>query len=724
MPLTFLAPAFLAGLAALAVPVLVHLIQRERKEVIAFPSLMFLRKIPYQSVERRRIHNWLLLALRLVAMAGLVAAFSRPFLKQSVAAATAPTGAREVVILLDVSASMGYGDHFAHAKEAAHKAVASLRADDRCTLVLFARNTEENVRATSDRARLDAAIDAAKVGSDSTRFAPALRVAQSLLTRSTLPRKEAVLISDFQKTGWEQHEDIHLPEGATMTPISVATPGLSDLSVSSVSFTRELFSNEERVKVTAGLTNRGETPYANVTATLDIDGHRIDSRPVSVAPNASESVTFLPFTVSDTNMRGTVRAGTDALPSDNAYYFVLSPSRPLSVLIIDADGADAGSTVYLTTALGVSSAPPFKADVVPVSRVTPSTLEHRSVVVLDDASALPASTDALLRRFVEQGGGLLVALGDHTPWAGGQSPILPGTIGPPVDRTSGVGGMLGFLDYSHPVLELFKDPRSGNFSDAHFLKYRTLTPGPTDRVLARFDDGGTAMAERKVGSGRVIAWVAPLDASWSVDFPKAHLFLPLVHELVTYLAQYTDPTTSYTVGHLLDVSVPIAATVREGTAGDTAAAARKASGLAVSPSGQEVTIGEGGVPSVELSEQGFYTVRMEGTGGQRPFAAAVNVDPAESDLSPLEPTSFVASVVGQGAVTPSGQSLEHPDLTPADVEKKQYVWWYLAVLGALALLGEAVLANQRSGRFGIGLMQVRPSGAGRRAETGSSVGRV
>ena len=69
MPLTFLAPAFLAALAALAVPILIHLIQRERKEVIAFPSLMFLRRIPYQSVERRRIHNWLLLALRLAAMA-------------------------------------------------------------------------------------------------------------------------------------------------------------------------------------------------------------------------------------------------------------------------------------------------------------------------------------------------------------------------------------------------------------------------------------------------------------------------------------------------------------------------------------------------------------------------------------------------------------------------------------------------------------------------------
>ena len=49
---TFLTPAFLAGLAALAVPVIIHLIHRERREVVAFPSLMFLRKIPYRTVRR------------------------------------------------------------------------------------------------------------------------------------------------------------------------------------------------------------------------------------------------------------------------------------------------------------------------------------------------------------------------------------------------------------------------------------------------------------------------------------------------------------------------------------------------------------------------------------------------------------------------------------------------------------------------------------------------
>jgi hypothetical protein len=668
---------------------------------------MFLRKIPYQSVERRRIHNWLLLLLRAAAMALIAAAFARPFLKSSVDAAAPSGGAREVVILLDVSASMGYGDHFARAEDAARKVVAGLGAEDKGTLVFFARNAEEHIRATSDRGRLETGIREAAVTSDGTRFAPALRLAQSLLTRSALPRKEAVLISDFQKTGWQRHEEIHLPEGATLTPVSVASENTSDLSVSSVAFDRQTFANEERVKVTAGVTNRGATPFTNVSVTLDVDGRRIDARPVTVAPNASESVTFLPFTASEADMRGVVRAGTDALASDNAYYFSISPSRPLSVLVIAGEGADAASSTFLTTALGIGSTPPFKTDVVPVSRVTPSTIERRSVVVLNDVTTLPTATSDLLDHFVRQGGGLFVAASAHTPWPTGESPLLPGRLGAMVDRTTGVGAMLGFLDYSSEIFELFKDPRAGNFSDAHFLRYRTLTLAPGDRVLARYDDGGVAMAERRVGSGRVIAWTTSLDEGWSQDFPKARLFLPLVHEVMTYLAQYTAPTTSYPVGTMLDVSVPLAAFVREGTAGDTGAPVRKATGVVLSPSGHQSTLGDGGTPSIELDEQGFYSVRMQGAGDRRPFVAAVDLDPNESDLSALEPHQFLATVTGQSAVSASGQSLEHPDLTPQDIEKKQLIWWYLLLAGAAALLAEALLSNRLSGRLGAGFLQFR-----------------
>src|SRR5690242_15577512 len=125
--MNFLAPAFLAGLTAIAIPVIIHLINRERKVVVEFPSLMFLQRIPYRSVRRQKIRHLLLLILRCVALALLVAAFARPFFERH-RAGLSTTGAREVVILLDRSSSMGYADRWTKAKDAAKKVVSGMSA--------------------------------------------------------------------------------------------------------------------------------------------------------------------------------------------------------------------------------------------------------------------------------------------------------------------------------------------------------------------------------------------------------------------------------------------------------------------------------------------------------------------------------------------------------------------------------------------------------------------
>src|SRR5687768_5079141 len=118
--MSFLAPAFLAALAAIAVPVIIHLINRERKVVVEFPSLMFLQRIPYKSVRRQKIRHLALLIMRCIAIALLVAAFARPFFQRQQPAITG-TGARELVVLLDRSSSMGYADRFTKAKDEAKK---------------------------------------------------------------------------------------------------------------------------------------------------------------------------------------------------------------------------------------------------------------------------------------------------------------------------------------------------------------------------------------------------------------------------------------------------------------------------------------------------------------------------------------------------------------------------------------------------------------------------
>src|SRR5688572_26070819 len=126
MPLLFLVPAFLAGIALIAIPIIVHLRRKQRNVVVTFPSLMFLEKIPYQSEERHEIQNWFLLLLRALAVILLVAAFARPFVDKTELQAGTLTGPREVVVLIDRSYSMGVGDRWNRALDAARSALSAM----------------------------------------------------------------------------------------------------------------------------------------------------------------------------------------------------------------------------------------------------------------------------------------------------------------------------------------------------------------------------------------------------------------------------------------------------------------------------------------------------------------------------------------------------------------------------------------------------------------------
>ncbi|MGE3705660.1 MAG: BatA domain-containing protein [Vicinamibacterales bacterium] len=676
--MSFLAPLFFLGLGAIAIPVIVHLIQRERKRVVAFPSLMFVQKIPYQSVRRRRIRHWPLLILRALAIALIVAAFARPFLEQGAAALAAAGGSREVVILLDQSASMGYADRFARAQEAARGVIGSLATGDRATLVLFGRNAEESMRATSDQGRLSAAVDTATVTAGATRYGPALKLAESILTQSTAPRKEAVLISDFQKSGWSGAEDVHFGETLRLTPMPIGEGPSPNVAVSSVTFGRATFSGEERVTVTAGVANKGNQAVNDLPVTLEVAGQELETVRATVGANASASVAFAPFTVAEPVMRGAVKAGSDPLPADNTFHFVITPEKPVSILLVDA-GDRSDASFYLSRALAVGTAPAFQVESVPVNRLNAAALQGRAVVILNDTGFPSTLAGGALKSYVENGGGLLVVAGEKTGWPEAESDLLPAKFGAPVDRLSGRGGAIGYLDYSHPAFEVFKAPRSGDFSAAHVLRYRSLEVAPTDRVLARFDDGVAAAAERRVGAGRVIVFGTSLDDSWN-DLPLKPVYLPLVHQLVKYLAQYEAPASWRTVGQVVDLSVLLKG---------------KASRLVITPSTERVSIPANEPGLLELSELGVYEIRAAGSTGERPDRIAVNIDPAESDLAPMDPPELVAAVTGRAADAP-GTAPQAAEINVEDVEKQQGLWWYLLVAGLLLLAAEMVLSNRLS----------------------------
>lgn len=271
---------------------------------------------------------------------------------------------------------------------------------------------------------------------------------------------------------------------------------------------------------------------------------------------------------------------------------------------------------------------------------------------------------------------MFVATGPRATWPQ-EVDALPATIGPPVDRSRGDAARVGGLEYGHPVFEPFRAPRSGDFSAIPVYGYRNLTAAKDARVLARFDAGTPAVLERRVGRGRILQWSSSLDLAWS-DFPTKPVFPIFVHQAAKHLAGYAEPAPWLIVGQVLNASA---------AAGATKAPLR----ILLTPSGRRVPVEDEGTDVLELAEQGFYELRADRNEAEAVVAA--NVDPAESDLTPIDPREITAAAAGGGG-TGTGDSTEGVPLTRDAREKNQRLWWYFLVAGILLLGTDTLLSNR------------------------------
>jgi hypothetical protein len=371
-----------------------------------------------------------------------------------------------------------------------------------------------------------------------------------------------------------------------------------------------------------------------------------------------------------------VRLADDALARDNVFNFVLSPEDPVDVLIAERQGSGRNTSLYLTRALAVSESPRIDAKVRSADSLSNEDLAAASVVILND-TPIAQSTAERLQAFVQRGGGLFVVAGERAAWPA-SADILPGPIGPAVDRSRGTAARLGALEYGHPLFEVFRGPRTGDFASARFYTYRGVAAGQGTATLARFDDGQPALVERRVGTGRVLLWTSTLDTTWT-DLALKPVFVPFIHRVVRYLGSYREPRPWRTVGDVVDPGL------------QTPARGAEVTRVALTPSGSRISLDGDGPEVLELAEQGFYEFRAQGRDADTPVVVASNVDLSESDLTAMDPQDIAAAALGHAGGTSDG-----PTAPPSDEaqESAQRVWWYLLFAGLLLLGAETVVANR------------------------------
>ena len=681
--MSFLAPFFLLGLAALAIPVLVHLTHRQRREPVAFPSLMFLRRVEFRTTKRQRIRNWLLFLLRVLGVVLLALAFSRPFFQRGDAASVAANAGRDVVILLDASLSMTHGDRWERARAEARKVIDGLGPRDRASVVRFGARAEQLLQPTGDKGAANAAVAAARPGHEAGRYAPGIALARGILARGGRPRGEIVLVGDLQRAGWAPDADVALAAGTTFRVVDVAGRDSPNVSVTGVDLQRSTGAGGrvELVAIARVANLAGEA--RTVPVTLALDGREQSRRDAALPAGGVASVRLGPVALPAGVVRGTVTAGADALAGDDVRHFTVDRGRALRVLLVQDATASASRALYLQRALALRGEPPFEVELRRGADLSATDLAGRSAVVWDDAPAPRGAALRLLTEFVSGGGGMLVAFGDRTrpaDWRGEAGALLAAIPGEVADRMADRGARLGALDRTHPLLEPFAEAGSGTFSAPRFFRYRALEPAPGAAVVARFDDGRAALAERRLGRGRTLAFGSTFDNVWN-DLPLHAVWVPLVRQLVQHAASWRDEPAWRTVGDAVDASA-----FAQG-----AAAGATADYVALAPSGAQARL-TSTEPVLQLGEPGIWEIRRFGERNAPARLVAVNVDVRESDLARLPEAELVAAVAPRGAGASAGDGAAL--LTATEREARQSIWWFLLLGAALLLAAETLLSNR------------------------------
>lgn len=675
-----LSPWFLLGLTALAVPVLVHLVQRETRRVVPFPSLMFLRKIAQPTAQRRRVRHWPLLLVRLLALALLVAAFARPYLHGGLPGLT--TGARDVVVLLDRSFSMQTGTRWTRAQAAVTAQADRLGAGDRLTLIGFAAGAEVLLEASGDAAQVRDTVARLRPGHETTRFAPALGLAAGLLGASPRPVRELVVVSDFPQAAWTPGDGVRLPDDTVVTPVPV-TDGEPPANVSllPLSLARSRFGERERVTVTASLMNRSAAA-TEVPVTLEADERAVDTVRVRVDGQTAARATFAPLTLPERETRLRVRVPDDALGDDNAVFAVAAPSRPLPVTVVT--GAGRTPSAYLRNALAAGGMPGFAVTTVGVAQLSAEAVATAAAVVADDVALTSAHVE-MLAAVAARGGSVLLLAGPGAQWP--VADALPASTEAFVDRSAAGGGRMAGVALAHPLFAPFRSLRGGDFGSVRIYGYRRLRAAPEARVLARVDDGAPLLLERIVGAGRIYVWASSVDVAWT-DLPLRPVFLPLMHQLVQAGRTDGDGATALTVGQVisaeaLGLTAPI---------------------TALSPSGRRLSGASPESAGLVPDEPGIYIVRSAGGPEAAARLVAVNVDAAEADPAALDPAAWASrlaptSTAGAPSAPAAAAGTSTRDtaaqmVPPVVQEQRQRVWWYLLAAGMLLLGVETVMVRR------------------------------
>jgi len=673
----FLAPWFLGGLAALGVPVFVHLLRRHITTPRPVSSLMFFEKGIQSSTRHHKLRYLLLFALRSALILLLVLAFANPFVRRAAAGAND----RLLLIVLDNSFSMRAGTRFADAKQQALSTLAAKPHGQKAQIMALGGQLEVLTQPITDDTQLRAALESVQPGDGHANFGDLGRAIRTLSETNPAPI-DLHLFSDMQRSAMPANfADMVFPSAVKLVLHPVAKGAAEpNWTVESIDAPAQLQDPKDpkRSKVDAVIAGFN-TPAATKSVSLLVNGKVIATRKVDVPANGRATVNFAPLSIEYGFNRCEVRReGGDAFPADDAGVFSVRRSDPERVLFVHA-GNDTRSPLYFGAALGAAAQSSFILQSVAAEQSTDLDPSKFAFVVLSDTVTLPSIFEHTLAQYIAKGGSVLIALGTSAAHHE-KIPIWDAAVKDARDYArTGAPATMGQVDFSFPALVQADPGRdNGGWADIKIFYSVVVDPGQA-RVAARLTDGTPLLLDKQIGEGHVLLLTTGLD-NLTNDLPLHPLFVAFVDQTARYLSGNERLSGSRPVDSYVQLR---AGTEAAGSAGSVEV---------IDPDGKRpLSLSEARtMQSYRLDRAGFYQIRFA---NGRDAVIGVNPDRRESDLEPMAPD---VQQLWSGSSTGAGQLTAAA--APVASNKQPFsLWWYVMLLAMVVILAETALASNYMG---------------------------
>lgn len=681
--MTFLAPLFLFGALAVALPVAFHLIRRTTRQRMVFSSLMFLKPTPPRLTRRNRLEDLLLLLLRCAAICLLVLGFARPFVKHLLPETPSAEPPKHILVLVDTSASMRRADLWSQARDKAEAVLRKSSPADRVALFTFDTQLkplitfdEWNSLAAGDRAGVARSrLAETKPGWSATRLDQALVRASELLSEAdkndTGGPSQIVVVSDFQEgSQFSALQGQEWPKGAVVVSERVAAK-TSNAGL-------QLLADANDTGTTAGNTRVRVINEANSKREqFQVGWARSDGRFVAKAsevyvPASQSRIVTLPRPEKGTEADRVVLRG-DGEDFDNSVFNLSPEAARVNVMCLGSDSETNSHASLYFVRRALRGTPRQTVEVIakPATSVLSAT-EAETTTMFVITEAIPGPSAAVLRDQMKQGKTVLFA-----PTSAAAASALGRLLeqdGLAAEEAAPRNyAMLGEIDFRHPFFAPFADARYSDFTKIHFWKYRRFDAIaiPGARLVAKFDNGDAAILDVAVGKGRLIVFASgwhPADSQLVLSTK----FVPLLGSALELSAGVSASTTQFHVGD----SVPLGA--------DPVPAADAAT--VTFPDGSSLKLAAGQTNFTEATMPGIYHVKT--VTAEHRFA--VNLDAAESRTSPVpldELERFGVPVTNAVTATIAQATRAKTLLQSAELENRQKLWrWFIAATLAVLLM--------------------------------------